>query len=84
MHYFSRCPSGYQSVLATKDDAVKTSNYVYGRINFYSGCSPKYVCSFKVNVDKGIAMVKTKDMKEYVAVSDWLQKKEAGKVIVKG
>ena len=84
MNYFSRCPSGYQSVIASKDEAVKCGNYVYGRINFYSGCSPKYICNFKVNVDKGLAMVKTKEMTNYVPISDWLNKKTLTKAVVKG
>lgn len=84
LNYFSRCPSGYESVLATQGDAVKTGSFVYGKIEFYRGCSPKYICNFKVCVDKDIALVKTKDMKEYIAVKDWLQRKNTSKAVVKG
>lgn len=70
---FSRCPSGYEPNYSS--DSVKVDRYVYGKLNNYVGCSPKYICHFKVNVNKKIALVKGKDEKDYVAVKDWLQKK---------
>lgn len=86
MQSFSRCPSGYESNIATKHEAVKTDKYVYGKINFYKGCSPKYICDFKVCVAKGTALVKTKEMPEYIPVAEWLEKKDVSSkgTLVKG
>ena len=81
---FSRCPSGYESNIATKQENVKVDKFVFGKINFYKGCSPKYICDFKVCVAKGTALVKTKEMTEYIPVADWLGKKETKGALVKG
>lgn len=73
---FSRCPSGYQPEFTTDD--VKSADIAYGTVQLYSGCTPKYVCDFKVCVDKEYAMVKSKNSKEYITVEEWLleQKKQ--------
>lgn len=76
---FSRCPSGYQSNIAGDIDSVKTEKFTYGTINLFKGCSPTYVCDFKVCVAKGIAEVRSKDMKEYVTVAAWLEMRAAKK-----
>ncbi len=81
---FSRCPSGYEPNIITKHEAVKTDKFVFGKINFYKGCSPKYICDFKVCVDKGTALVKTKEMEEYIPVNEWLSKKDSKSSLVKG
>ena len=78
---FSRCPSGYEPNFTS--DSVKVDRYVYGKLNNYIGCRANYVCNFKVNVTKKIALVKGKDETEYIAVKDWIQKKY-GAAIVKG
>lgn len=72
MESFSRCPSGYEPAIAGSSDSVKTNKFVYGKINLYKGCSPKHVCDFKVNVDKGIAQVKSKGTSQYMTVKEWL------------
>ena len=79
---FSRCPSGYESTIASKKPDVTRENFVFGKVHLYRGCSPKYVCDFKVCVNKNIALVKTKEMSEYVTVSDWLITKKDEPVIV--
>ncbi|HWY11067.1 MAG TPA: hypothetical protein VN026_07070 [Bacteroidia bacterium] len=84
IHNFSRCPSGYESNIASKQEDVKVDKFVFGKINFYKGCSPKYICDFKVCVAKGTALVKTKDMNEYVPVAEWLGKKDTKGTLVKG
>ena len=71
---FSRCPSGINSEI-TNDDKVSSDDIVYGTINDWIGCSRKYVCDFKVCVNKQIAMVKDKNDTEYVLVQDWLKRK---------
>ena len=76
MESFSRCPSGYNSTIAGKRETVKTDGDVFGTIVLYKGCSPKHICDYKVCVDKGIALVKSKDAEEYVTVKEWLEKKE--------
>ncbi len=84
MDYMSRCPSGYQPAISDKTDSVKVDKMVYGKINYYKGCGRNYICDFKVCVSKGIAEVKTKDMKEYVSVKEWLANKEKTPTVVKG
>jgi hypothetical protein len=84
LDYISRCPSGYQPQIADNVDSVKVDRIVYGKINNYKGCSRNYVCDFKVCVSKGIALVKTKEMKEYVNVKEWLAKKDKTSSVVKG
>jgi hypothetical protein len=74
--YMSRCPSGYQSNITDHSDSVTVDKIVYGKINYYKGCGRNYICDFKACVSKGIALVKTKDMKEYVPVKEWLSSKE--------
>lgn len=69
---FSRCPSGHEANIAGKADSVKIDQFVYGEINLFRGCSPKYVCDFKVNVKKGIAQVKAKGDTDYMEVKDWI------------
>lgn len=73
---FSRCPSGYTPEISTKDDDVKKENFVYGTIELYNGCSPIYICDFKVCVNKGIALVKSKASETYITVDNWLAQKE--------
>ena len=77
LNSFSRCPSGYEPAIAGEAENVSCAAYVYGKINLFKGCSPKYVCNFKVCVDKGIAKVKTPGMDEYMNVADWLATKDA-------
>lgn len=76
MEYYSRCPSGYNSTIAGKRETVKKNADVFGTIVLYKGCSSKYICDYKVCVDKNIALVKNKDEEEYVSVQEWLEKKE--------
>jgi hypothetical protein len=76
---FSRCPSGYEPNYSS--DSVKVDRFVYGKLNNYVGCSPKYICHFKVNVNKKIALVRGKDETEYIAVKDWLEKKYGAKQV---
>ena len=73
---FSRCPSGYTPEFTTKDDDVKKENFVFGTVELYRGCTPTYVCDFKVCVDKGIALVKSKESKTYITVANWLDQKK--------
>ena len=73
---FSRCPSGYTPEFVTEDDDVKKENFVYGTVAFYRGCNPTYVCDFKVCVDKGIALVKSKGSEKYTTVDNWLAQKK--------
>lgn len=83
--YMSRCPSGYQSNITDNGDSVSVDKIVYGKINYYKGCGRNYICDFKVCVNKGIAEVKTKEMKEYVPVKEWLSSKESKQAaVVKG
>lgn len=70
---FSRCPSGYQPNYTS--DSVKVDRFVYGKLNNYTGCHATYVCSFKVNVNQKVALIKGKDEEEYMAVKDWVKKK---------
>jgi hypothetical protein len=82
--YISRCPSGYNSHMTTKTDSVKPDRFVNGKIVFYKGCSPKYICDFKVCVAKNFIVVKNKEAKEWLSVNEWLKrKKEAQKAMVK-
>jgi hypothetical protein len=69
--YFSRCPSGYQSRIVTARDSVTTNRYVSGKILFYRGCAPREVCVFKVCVDSGFAVVRSKGG-EYMSVEKWI------------
>lgn len=84
---FSRCPSGYFPSMAEDVDDKKTDAFVYGTVELYKGCSPQYVCDFKVCVNKNYAMVKSKGSKEYTTVSEWIseQKRQQQKkeVVVK-
>ncbi|MBA3664255.1 MAG: hypothetical protein H0W61_08610 [Bacteroidetes bacterium] len=73
MSSFSRCPSGYESQIAGELDSVKVDHFTYGKINLYKGCSPTYVCDFKVCMSKGFAEVKSKGMKDYMSVEKWLE-----------
>jgi len=86
MSSMSRCPSGYNESFAQKYDSVKADRVVYGKINYYKGCSANYICDFKVCVNTGTAEVKTKEMKEFVSVKAWLDQKEkpATTTMVKG
>ncbi len=72
--YFGRCPSGYDANISTKTDSVKVDRYVNGSIVKYVGCSPKYICDFKVCVAKGFAVVRDKGSKDYISVSEWIAK----------
>ena len=76
MKNFSRCPSGYQPTLAGKHEDIRTDVYVTGTVEYYRGCSPKYVCDFKVCVNKDEAFLKAKDEKDFVAVNEWLKGKD--------
>lgn len=73
---FSRCASGFTPEITTKEEDVKKENFVYGTIQEYKGCSPTYVCDFKVCVDKGVALVKSKNSDNYVTVNEWLVAKK--------
>jgi len=78
---FSRCPSGYESTLAGKKPEVTCEKIVYGKVHLFRGCSPKYVCDFKVCVNKELALVKSGDMTDYVTVAEWLKKNDAPAVV---
>jgi hypothetical protein len=73
--YFSRCPSGYSSQIAGEREVVKTDRDVFGKIVFYKGCGQKYICDFKVCVDKAEAYVKNKGTNDYITVQEWLASK---------
>lgn len=82
--YFGRCPSGYEPEITIAMDSVRTNRFVNGTIVFYKGCTPNYVCHFKVLVDKGFAVVRSKGSKEYMSVTEWIKlKNENSKAIVK-
>lgn len=82
--YFSRCPSGYEPEFVLATDSVTTDRFVTGKILFYKGCVPKDVCRFKVCVDKGFAVVRSKNSKEYMSVSKWIaMRNESAKQAVK-
>jgi hypothetical protein len=79
MKVFSRCPSGYQSQIISSADSVKVDKDVCGVIMVYRGCSGAYVCDFKVNVNKKTTLVKSKEMREYITVAEWLERKQDNK-----
>lgn len=82
--YFGRCPSGYEPEIQMVVDSVRTNRFVNGSIVFYKGCTPNYVCHFKVFVTKGFAVVRSKGSKEYMSVNEWIKlKNENSKAIVK-
>lgn len=82
-HYFSRCPSGYNSQMLSKENTVRPENYVDGKIVFYQGCNANYVCHFKVCVAKNYIVLRSPGT-NYMTVSDWVasrkQKTEKDKV----
>ncbi len=85
LHSFSRCPSGYHSEMITATDSVKTDRFVNGEIVFYKGCESSYICDFKVCVEKGFAVVRSKGSKNYISVNEWLQRREQyAKKTIKG
>jgi hypothetical protein len=73
--FFSRCPSGYNSQIVGQYEEVKTDRDVRGKVVFYKGCGQKYICDFKVCVDKGEALVKNKDASDYMSVKEWIADK---------
>lgn len=73
---FSRCPSGYEPVFAIKSDSVKTGSFVNGRIVYYRGCNPSYICHFKVCVSKNFVMIKSGGG-DYLSVGAWIKRKNA-------
>lgn len=82
--YFGRCPSGYVPEIQVAVDSVRTNRFVNGTIVFYKGCTPNYVCHFKVFVEKGFAVVRSKGSKQYMSVNEWIKlKNENSKAIVK-
>lgn len=82
---FSRCPSGYDPNILSKTDSVTTDRFVNGKIVYYKGCNPYYVCNFKVCVNRNFVMLRS-GSKEYVSVNTWIQRRNAKteKVVVKG
>ena len=81
--YFSRCPSGYTPEMTSKTDSVKTDKFVNGKVVFYKGCNPTYICDYKICVAKNFAMVRSKGTKDYMSVADWLKsKKESSKTLL--
>jgi hypothetical protein len=81
--YFSRCPSGYTPRILTKHDSVKTNAFVSGKVFYYKGCEPIYICDFKVCVDKHFIVVRTKG-EDYKSVSAWIaEKNKSSKTLAK-
>lgn len=80
VNQFSRCPSGYNLMLTTKQDDVKLNADVFGEIKVYNGCSGRYYCDFKVNAAGGAVLVKNKEMTDYVSVDEWLRMQAAPEV----
>lgn len=78
---FSRCPSGYNDVITTKQDSIKPERFVNGKIEYYRGCSPSYVCDFKVCVTKNFAMLKPKGSTEYISVNEFIKRVNAKNTI---
>lgn len=85
-NYFSRCPSGYNSQMITRDTSVRPENFVDGKIVFYHGCQAKYVCHFKVCVSKNYIVLRNPGT-NYMTVSDWVaarsQQSEKDKLVKK-
>lgn len=81
VQHFSRCPSGYYPQINGPGTVVSTDGYVNGKIVFYRGCKPLYVCDFKVCVDRQYVVLRTRGDKNYLGVSAWVaahkQKEEA-------
>lgn len=67
---FSRCPSGYRHRFA--EGYNSESRIAEGKIINYKGCQGVDVCKFKIDMDKGIAMVSNLEEDNFVSVDTWL------------